>query len=85
MSPGGINGSALLGLNMSSPRCINVQGRSIGDEELLSIAYHLIEICLSGFDGVTDTILIALGKNCHQQMLRDAEIKQMKDLEAVIF
>ena len=57
MSPGGINGSALLGLNMSSPRCINVQGRSIGDEELLSIAYHLIEICLSGCDGVTDTIL----------------------------
>ena len=73
MSPGGINGSALLGLNMSSPRCINVQGRSIGDEELLSIAYHLIEICLSGCDGVTDTILIALGKNCHQLISIDVE------------
>ena len=33
-----IDGSTLLGLNMSSLRCINVQGCSIGDEEVLLIA-----------------------------------------------
>ena len=34
-----INGSTLLGLNMSSLRCINVQGSRIGDEEVSLIAH----------------------------------------------
>ena len=44
-----IEGSTLLGLNMSSLRCINVHGCRIGDEEVSLIAHgcpHLIEICL---------------------------------------
>ena len=62
-----IDGSALFGLKMSSLKCINVQGCSIGDEEVLLMANgcpHLVEICLSGCDGITNASLITLGVNC---------------------
>ena len=64
-----INGSTLRGLNMSSLRYINVQISSIGVDEVSLIAHgcpHLLEICLSGCDRVTDASLIALGRRRHQ-------------------
>ena len=58
-----IDGSALLGLKMSSLKCINVQGCSIGDEEVLLMANgcpHLVKICLSGCDGITNDVMVAM-------------------------
>ena len=69
-----INGSTLLGLDISSLQYINLQRCSIADEEVFSIAHgcpHLIELCLFGCDGVTDASLIVLGRCCRQLISLD--------------
>ena len=58
-----IDCSALLGLNISSLQHINLHDSGIGDKEVLLMANgcpHLVEICLSGCDGITDASLIVL-------------------------
>ena len=62
-----IDCSTLLGLNISSLQHINLHDSGIGDEEVFIIANgcpHLVEICLTGCDGITDASLIVLGMNC---------------------
>ena len=64
-----IDGSTLLGLNMSSLRYVSFDGCSVRDEEVLLMANgcpQLAEICLSDCDGVTDASLISLGRCCNQ-------------------
>ena len=71
-----INGSTLLGLDMSSLRCINLSGCSIGDEEVSLMAHGcplLSAICLSGCERITDASCITLGRCCRQLISIDIE------------
>ena len=69
-----INGGTLLGIIISSLRCIDLRESSIVDEDILWMARGcpcLAEICLSGCDGVTNASLIALGKFSRQLISMD--------------
>ena len=69
-----VDGSSLLGLDMSSLRHICFDKCDIGDEAIVSIAHgspHLTKVILFDCDCITDTSMIALGENCSQLVLID--------------
>ena len=62
-----INGSTLLGLNVSLLRDVSFRECDIGDDEIITLAHdcpYLSEICLYGCVRVTDASIIALSKGC---------------------
>ena len=62
-----INGSTLLGLNVSLLRNVSFGGCNIADNEVISLAHncpYLSEICLYDCSRVTDASIIALAKWC---------------------
>ena len=79
--PDKIDGSTLVGLDISSLRYISLNGCNIGDEEISWLANgcpHLSGICLSGCNGVTDASLMALGRYCRH--LISIDIKECKNI-----